>query len=72
MVPAKRFSCLSPEVLAVLRSSPNLQPCPKFRRANILKFFKHLSEGECERCGAFFRMLDREQQLMRFLWEKRN
>jgi hypothetical protein len=33
------------EVLAVLRISPDLRPCQKFRRANIYQFAEHLNEG---------------------------
>jgi hypothetical protein len=63
---------LPQEVLAVLRSSPNLKPCDKFRKAKIEKFLEHLSEGKCEQCIAFFRMLDKDQQMMQFLRENRN
>jgi hypothetical protein len=69
---AKRNSSLPPEVLAVLRRSYYLPPCRKFRKANIFKFFEHLSEGNCARCLAFFRQLGKEQGLMRFLRESRN
>jgi hypothetical protein len=72
MLPLKPNSGLSPEVLAVVRSSPNLTPCRKLRRTNIFKFFEHLSEGKCGRCLAFFRQLGKEQRLMRFLRENRN
>jgi hypothetical protein len=63
---------LSKEVLAVLRSSPDLKPCRKFRKADIFKFVEHVNEGKCEQCVAFFCMLDKEQQLMQFLRENRN
>jgi len=68
----KRNSDLSPEVRAVLRSSPHLNPCPKFRHANIYKFMEHLNKGKCEQCLAFFLQLDKEQQMMQFLRENRN
>jgi hypothetical protein len=34
---------LTEEQLAVLRSSPNLKPCKKFRKADIFKFVEHLN-----------------------------
>jgi hypothetical protein len=68
----KRNSDLSPEVRAVLRSSPCLNTCPEFRRANIYKFMENLNEGKCEQCLAFFFQLDKEQQMMQFLRENRN
>jgi hypothetical protein len=68
----KRRYGLTREQLAVLRSSPNLKPCRKFRKVSPAKFVEHLNEGECEQCLAFFRMLDKERQLMQFLRENRN
>ena len=41
---------LPPEVLAVLRISPDLKSCQKFRNANIYQFAEHLNEGKCEQC----------------------
>jgi len=72
MIRKKRHDGLSPEVLAVLRSSPNLNPCRKFRKVNIRKFMQHLNEGKCEQCLAFFRQLDKESEMMQFLRETRN
>jgi hypothetical protein len=72
MTRKKRHSDLSPEALAVLRSSPNLKPCRKFRKADIFKFVEHLNEGKCEQCVAFFRMLDKESEMMQFLRDARN
>ena len=63
----KRNHGLSQEQLVVLRSSPNLKPCRKFRKATAARFVEHLNEGKCEQCLAFFRMLDKEQQMMQFL-----
>jgi len=63
---------LPPEVLAVLRISPDLKPCPKFRKANIDKFAKHLNEGKCEQCLAFSRQCEKELRMMIFLRENRN
>ncbi len=67
MTRPKRNHGLTKEVLAVLRSSPNLKPCRKFRKADIFKFVEHLNEGKCEQCLAFIRQLDKEQQMMNFL-----
>lgn len=63
---------LPEEVLAVLRGSPNLEPCRKFRKVSAARFVEHLNEGRCEQCLAFFRMLDKEQRMMAFLRESRN
>ncbi len=68
----KRNHGLPEEVLAVLRSSPNLEPRRKFRKADIFKFAEHLNEGKCEECLAFFRQLDKEQRMMKFLRDNRN
>jgi hypothetical protein len=68
----KRHDVLSKEVLAVLRSSPNLKPCRKFRKGDISKFVGHLNEGKCEQCLAFFRQLDKESEMMQFLRATRN
>jgi len=68
----KRNHGLPEEVLAVLRISPNLEPCRKFRKVSAAKFVEHLNEGKCEQCLAFFRMLDKEQRMMAFLRKSRN
>jgi len=68
----KRNHGLTEEQSAVLRSSPNLEPCRKFRKMCAARFVEHLSEGKCEQCVAFFRQLDKEQQMMTFLRESRN
>jgi hypothetical protein len=70
--PKRRNHGLTDEQLAVLRSSPNLKPCRKFRKADIFKFVEHLNEGKCEQCLAFFRQLDKESEMMQFLRENRN
>jgi hypothetical protein len=46
---------LPPEVFAVLRISPDLKPCQKFRKANIYQFAERLNEGKCEQCLALSR-----------------
>jgi len=49
----KRSGGLPAEVLAVI--SPDLKPCPKFRRANLRQFAQHISDGRCEQCLKLFR-----------------
>ncbi len=68
----KRNRGLTEEQLAVLRISPNLKPCKKFRKVRTARFVEHLNEGKCKQCLAFFRMLERDQQLMQFLRDTRN
>jgi hypothetical protein len=63
-MPKKKRDLLSPEVLAVLRSSPKLEPCRRARRLTIEKFFAHLRNDQCEVCLAFFRELDRESEMI--------
>lgn len=63
---------LSPEVLAVLRSSPNLEPCPKFRRVRIDKFFAHVKNDKCKVCLAFLRQLEHESNMIRLLAKSKN
>jgi len=72
MARPRRNHALTKEQLAVLRSSLNLKPRSKFRKVNAAKFVEHLNEGKCEQCVAFFRTLDKEQQMMQFLRENRN
>jgi hypothetical protein len=72
MTRKKRPSGLSEEVLAVLRSSPNLKPCRKFRKVNAARLVEHLNEGKCQQCLAFFRMLDKEQKMIEHLRDSRN
>jgi len=72
MTRKNRNQRLSEEVLAVLRCSPNLEACSKFRKADIFKFVEHLNEGKCKQCLAFFRQLDKESEMMQFLRETRN
>ena len=77
-IPAVQWSGSAPifldrsQTIGRLRKSPNLQPCKKFRKVTAARFVEHLNEGKCEQCLAFFRMLDRAQQLMTFLRENRN
>jgi hypothetical protein len=63
---------LPPEVLAVPRISPDLQPCRKFRRADIYQFTAHLNEGKCEQCMALSRQWGKELGMMKFLRDNRN
>ena len=71
-MPKKKRAGLSPEVLAVLRSSPNLEPCPKFRRVRIDKFFAHLRDDKCKVCLAFIRQLEHESNMIRSLARSKN
>jgi len=68
----KKQAGLSPEVLAVLRSSPNLEPCRKFQRVRIDKFFAHLKNDKCKVCLAFIRQLDHESNMIRLLARSKN
>jgi len=43
MARKKQKHGLPEEVLAVLRSSPNLKPCRKFCKVDIRKFMEHLT-----------------------------
>jgi hypothetical protein len=63
---------LPEEVLAVLRCSPHLKPCRKFRRANASRFIAHINEGKCRQCLAFYREMERESNMMQSLREGRN
>jgi len=72
MARPKRNRGLTEEQTAVLRTSPNLKPCKKFRKVNAAKFVQHLNEGKCEQCVAFFRQLDKEQRMMKLLRDNRN
>jgi len=71
-MPEKKQAGLSLEVLAVLRSSPNLEPCPKFRRVRIDKFFAHLRNDKCKVCLAFIRQLNHESNMIRLLAKSKN
>jgi hypothetical protein len=68
----KTRSNLPPEVLAVLRVSPNLEPCLRFRRARTAKFIEHIREGKCGQCFVFLRQTEKELEMMRFLTEIKN
>jgi len=63
---------LPDEVLAVLRISPDLKPCPKFRKANVEQFAEQLNEGKCEQCLALSRQWEKELGMMKFLRDSRN
>lgn len=71
----KKRSPLSSEVLAVLRSSPRLEPCLRFqrvRRPTIDKFLDHIRQDKCEQCLDFFDELERETKMMAMLRQGRN
>jgi hypothetical protein len=63
---------LPEEVLAVLRVSPDLQPCSRFRKADVRQFAAHVNEGKCRLCLTVFRQWEMELRMMRFLRENRN
>src|SRR5207245_1701925 len=72
-VPRKKLNGeLPPEVLAVLQISPDLKPCPKFRRAYIYQFAEHLNEGKCEQCLTLSRQWSKELGMMKLLRDSRN
>lgn len=56
----------------MLRNSPNLEPCRKFRRVSATKFLAHVKEARCQRCIAFYEQLTWEMDLMQFLRDQRN
>jgi len=58
---------LPDEVLAVLRISPDLKPCQKFRKANIYQFAEHLNEGKCQQCLTLSRQWSKELGMMKLL-----
>jgi hypothetical protein len=71
----KKRSPLPPEILAVLRSSPRLEPCQRFqkvRRPTIDKVLEHIRETKCEQCLDFFDELERESKMMVMLRQGRN
>ena len=69
----KKRNLLAPEILAVLRSSPNLEPCQKFRHdPDVEEFFTHISHDKCEQCLDFLDELVRESTMMVMLQQGRN
>jgi len=71
-MPEKKQAGLPHEGWAVLRSSANLEPCQKFRRVKIDKFFAHLKNDKCKVCLAFIRQLDHESNMIRLLARSKN
>jgi hypothetical protein len=63
---------LPEEVIVVLECSPNLEPCKKFRHADIYAFAKHLNERKCQQCVDFFVQADKELKTISLLaaWRK--
>jgi hypothetical protein len=61
-----------PEVEAIWRNSPNLEPCPEFREVDAPTFLAHIRRDKCERCFAVFRQLDGELRLINYLMRGRN
>ncbi len=44
-----------------------LKALPKFRKANIEQFAKHVSEGKCQQCMSLSRRCNEELRMMKFL-----
>src|ERR1700730_19136013 len=63
--PQEANDSLPPEVLAVLRISPNVNPCLKFRRVDIVRFVEHINEGKCRQCLTFFSWWEKELRMMK-------
>jgi len=63
---------LPEEMRIVLECSPNLEPCKKFRHANIYRFADHMKNDKCQQCIAWFRQTDKELKTMKLLaaWRK--
>ena len=60
---------LPDEVLAVLESSSNLEPCREFHDVDIIVFANHLKEGKCQQCIQFFRQAKVQLRTMNLLRE---
>ena len=61
-----------PEIRAILRNSPNLTLCPRFRRASADKVLAHIKKDKCERCLPVYRQLEVASNLVCFLMKGRN
>jgi len=63
---------LPEEIKIVLECFPNLQPCAKFRRANIYRFADHIKNDECQQCIKFIAQTEKELKTMQLLaaWRK--
>lgn len=71
----KKRNPLSPEILAVLRSSLRLEPCQRFqkvRRPTLDRFLEHIRQDKCEQCLDFFDELERETKMIAMLRQGRN
>ena len=68
----KITAVLMTQVLAVLRNAPKLEPCRKFRRANVAEFMQHLANDRCEICLAYFREMDRISEMICVLERSNN
>jgi hypothetical protein len=60
---------LPDEVIAILDSSPNLEPCSEFYDADVFRLVEHLNEGNFPDCLAFYRQTDKELKTVKLLWE---
>jgi len=63
---------LSPELTAMLRNSPDLQPCREFREADVLQFTEHVNLTRCPECTAMLRQWDKDFRLLKILRDGRN
>ena len=70
MIRKKQQFELPDEVLAVLESSPNLEPCKKFRHANIYRFAGHMKNHKCQQCVAWFEQMDKETIKLLAAWRR--
>jgi hypothetical protein len=72
MRPKKQQRELPEEVRIFLECSPNLEPCRKFRHANIYRLANRLKERKCQQCIDFFVQTDKELKTIRLLaaWRK--
>jgi len=70
MPPKKPSGGLPPEVLAVLRISPDLPALSSTGQTR--QFAEHINDGKREQCLKLLRQWDKEFRMMRFLRENRN
>jgi len=68
----KRQYDLTEEILTALQSFPRLEPCLKFRNADIVSFVKHTGGDKCEQCLYFHRQTDKELRTITLLMDFRN
>jgi hypothetical protein len=62
-----------PEIEAVLRASPNLQPCKrKYGRVPYDRLLEHIRRDGCVQCLELFLQLDKELKMMAYLRAHKN